>query len=172
MKPARLAAILVLTGLLAGCGYQLPGRTGTKLPAEVRTIHVQMFENRTYRPFLEFDLANFVIGRLARSRLLRLVDHREAADAVLNGSIVLYETVPISYDRQDQIREYRSRMSVEAVLRHAADGRVLWKGVVSWAEEYPSSMDKNVQEINELAAIRVISQRLAEEIYTRMVDDF
>ncbi len=171
MTGRSIVLALALLGFLAGCGYQVPGRGG-RLPAEVERVHVQMFENRTYRPFLEYDLINFTVDRLARSRLLRPVDQDAGADAVLSGTIVAYQTLPIAYDRQDQILEYRARMSVEAVLRQSGNGRVLWRGVVSWAQEYPASSDKNVQEINQVVAIRVISERIAEEIFSRIIEDF
>jgi outer membrane lipopolysaccharide assembly protein LptE/RlpB len=167
----RLPLLLVILSLLAGCGYHPPGRGGN-LPAEVRTLHIELFANRTAEPFVENGITDLVTDEFARSRYLRLSEDKERADAVLSGAVSAYSTVPISYDRNDEITEYRSALTITATLRRAADGKVLWKGDLSWDEEYPSSDDKAVQEDNEAEAILLISDRLAEELYFRIVDNF
>lgn len=167
----RLGLLLAAVLLLGGCGYHLPGR-GENLPPEVQTLHIELFGNRTTEPFLENRITDSVTDRFARKRTLRLVEKGERADAVLSGVVAAYRTTPISYDRNDVITEYRSTMSIAATLRQTADDRVLWKGSVDWSEEYPASLDKSAQEDNEAAAIVVIVDRLAQELYSRIMENF
>ena len=43
---------------------------------------------------------------------------------------------------------------------------------MSWNEEYPGGLDKGKQEDDKQMAIRQISDRLAEEFYFRLTDNF
>jgi outer membrane lipopolysaccharide assembly protein LptE/RlpB len=167
----RGLGLLFAALLLAGCGYHLPGR-GAGLPAEVQTLYIELFSNRTTEPFLENRITDRVTDRFARKRSLRLVEKRDRADAILTGVVTSYLTTPISYDRRDVITEYRSTMTIAVTLRQTADDRVLWKGSVDWSEEYPASLDKSVQEDNEAAAIAGIVDRLSQELYFRIMENF
>jgi outer membrane lipopolysaccharide assembly protein LptE/RlpB len=167
----RGLGLLFAALLLGGCGYHLPGR-GAGLPAEVQTLYIELFSNRTTEPFLENRITDRVTDRFARKRSLRLVEKRDRADAILTGVVTSYLTTPISYDRRDVITEYRSTMTIAVTLRQTADDRVLWKGSVDWSEEYPASLDKSAQEDNEAAAIVGIVDRLSQELYFRIMENF
>ncbi|HXV20953.1 MAG TPA: LptE family protein [Desulfuromonadales bacterium] len=162
-----LAALL----LLGGCGYHLSGRS-SNLPSDVQSLYIELFSNRTTEPFLENSITDSVIARFARNRPLRLVEKRDSADAVLSGVVTAYGTSPISYDRNDVITEYRSTLTIAVTLRQASDDRILWKGSIDWSEEYPANLDKGVQEDNEAVAIAVIADRLAQELYFRIMENF
>lgn len=168
----RLILPLAALCLLGGCGYHLAGR-GNRLPADVRTLHIGMFSNGTYEPFLENIITNAVTDKFVEGRQLQLVEKPAEADALLTGRVVAYSTDPISYDRNDAILEYRSRMTVRATLRRGRDHKILWKGDVSWSREYRANrMDMAAQQDNEAAAIREIGDRLAAELYSRILDNF
>ena len=168
----RIAIVTVLFPLfLAGCGYHVQGR-GDSLPVDVRSLYIEIFANRTLEPFLDITVSEFVSERFIRGRLLPVLDRLETADVVLSGEIVAYTTTPVAYSRGDEIARYISNMTVSARLRRNGSAEVLWQGKVSWSEEYPASQDKMLQEDNETAAIRIISDRIAEEIYFRLSDNF
>jgi outer membrane lipopolysaccharide assembly protein LptE/RlpB len=167
----RLALLWILPLFLGGCGYHFSGEVNN-LPPEIRSLYIELFANRTAEPYLENFITNQVIEEFARSRNLHLTEDRTSADAVLSGTVSEYSTAPVSYGRDDEITEYRSAMGIDAVLYRASDGKALWKGNLSWTEEYPSNDDKTVQEDNEGAAIGVIVERLAEDLYFRIVDNF
>ncbi len=167
-----LPALMLLSVLLWGCGYRPPGE-GLSPYEGVHVLQVEQFANRTFEPFLEVALTNEVIKRFSRSRTFSIdANGHQAAEGVLAGSIEFYSTDPISYDRNDDILEYRSRMIIEALLRRRSDGRVLWKGRLEWTEEYPASEVNILQEEREAAAIDIIAARLAEELFVRIADDF
>lgn len=168
---ARLLLALLLVVLVAGCGYHLPGR-GNNLPEDVQTLYVAHFTNRTAEPFLEDQVTDLVTREFGLRQVLQLTEDASSADAVLSGSVVSYANRSISYASDDEISEYRSVMTISADLRRSSDGKSLWKGKLSWDEEYPSSDDKTAQEDNEAAAIEEIVARLAEELYFRIVENF
>ncbi len=161
----------LLLMLLSGCGYHLQGRDA-ELPGGVKTLYIELLANATYKPFLENEVTNAVVERFSRNPRVQFVEDRNRADAILSGTITSYSSNALSFNRDDAISEYRSRMVLAAVLRRADNAEVLWKGNVGWAEEYRTSSDKTIQEDRENAAIQAIGQRLAEELYSRMIDNF
>lgn len=165
------APVLLFVALLAACGYHLPGQ-GASLPPGVETVHVELMRNRTAEPFLENGLTDSIVSEFVRGSAFGVFSGAAGADAILAGEITAYETTPVSYDANDEITEYRSRLHASFALRRAADGKILWKGDLAWEEEYPASDDKAVQEDNEAAAVVVIEDRLAEELYFHVVDRF
>lgn len=167
----RIAGLLLLLLFMGGCGYHVQGRK-SHLPADIRSVLVELFVNRTLEPYLENEVTNAVSERFSRGRAFDLAAGADRAQAALSGIVTAYETRPISYNEQDAILEYRSTMTVDVVLRRTGSGEIVWKGAASWNEEYPANPDKAAQEDNEAAAIRVIAERIADELYSRLVDNF
>ncbi len=166
----RVFLFLILAGLLAGCGYHRPGQ-GDNL-GDLRTLYVALFANTTYQPFIENDLTQAVTRRFLRTQRWRLVEDAATADAVFSGTVVDYRSVPVSFDRNDNILEYRSQITVKALLRRNQDGRVLWKGDANWSEEYSGGLDKGIQNDLERVAIRSSAERLADELFYRLTENF
>jgi outer membrane lipopolysaccharide assembly protein LptE/RlpB len=162
---------LFLLLLPAACGYHFPG-DGAGPSAQVQTLYVGGIVNRTTEPFIETAVANAIIEAFSRRRGIRPIEDEDRAEALLTGAVTAYSSTPISYDRLDQIVEYRSSMTLEVTLQKQSDGRTLWKGAVSWSEEYLANSDKTLQEDNEAQAIASISDRLAEELHVRVMDNF
>ena len=169
-RPWLILILTLMLGLTA-CGYRLQGRDD-RLPDGARYVYVEMFRNRTYEPFLENAVTNAVVDRLARSPGAELVEQPERADALLSGTIVDYRNYALAYDAGDRIAEYRSVIRLDAVLRRADTAQVLWKGKVSWTEDYLASPDKTLERDREQAVIAELSRRLADELYSRLMDAF
>lgn len=163
--------LLLVVLLIGGCGYQAMSQPGS-LPDGLQTLHIALFGNRTTEAFLENSVTEALIERFSRQRGLSLVEAPAQADAQLSGALVGYGIGVSGYDQRDQITEYRLSMTVEAELRRRSDGKVLWKGSVERAEEFPSSADKAVQEDNESAAAQIAVDRLAEELHYRTLANF
>jgi len=90
----------------------------------------------------------------------------------LTGTVLRYDNDALSYAGDDDIVEYRVRMTVETVLRRAENAQVLWKGQASWTEDYLASVNKTAEDDREEAAVGEIDRRLADELYGRLVDGF
>jgi hypothetical protein len=167
----RFWLILGLALLLSGCGYQPIGRT-TGPPQGVETVYIPLFVNRSLEPFLENLITQNVIEELSRRQGMRVVEDAGRADARLEGEILSFRADAVSFGPDDRIGQYRAAMTIGAVLRRTDTGMVLWKGQLSWSQLYPVDLDKSIQEDNEQAALRVISRRLAENLYFRLHDNF
>ncbi|PLX95078.1 MAG: molecular chaperone [Desulfuromonas sp.] len=168
----RLAfALIALVVLACGCGYHLPGR-GTALPEDIQRVYVEPFENKTTEPFLETPLTNEVRDQFSRRRTLEIVATPAEADAIMSGTIVSYRSGSVSYDRNDDITEYRATMVVNAALTRTNGEEVIWQGQVSWKEEFFANDDRAQQDYNESLAQEDLHRRLAQELYNRLTDNF
>ncbi len=169
IRSALLIVLLVFA--LGACGYRLQGRSA-QLPGGVRSVVIELFDNQTFEPFLENSVTRAVISRFARHAELEIVEQPARTEALLRGRITGYRNFALSYDQNDRIAEYRSEMTVEADLLRLETGEVLWRGSVVWHEDYNVSEDKVLQEDRKRAAILEISERLADELFSRMIDQF
>ncbi len=170
MMRTLLIAVCLLPCLF-GCGYHFGGETD-QLPGGVRNLYVAMFDNQTKEAFLENLVTNRVIEKFARTGKIFIVEDKSVADGVLSGVITGYSRNAVAYSDDDSIIEYRSYIDCSAELRRVSDNVVLWKGAVSWNEEFSSDTDREAQEDNEAQAQEAISKRLADELYARLTENF
>jgi hypothetical protein len=118
---------------LAGCGYT----TGSLLPAKYRKIAIDPFQNkinnteettsdRLYVPALETKVRGAVIDRFLFDGNLRIAD-ADKADLVLDGDVIAINQDELRQDTNQNVEEYRIRVSVSLTLKDNATGLILWK---------------------------------------------
>ena len=107
--------------------------TESALPAHVRTVRVEMFENRTGYAGLEAELAKSIVRELQVDGRLR--PSGAGADSVLQGSIVGVKRSVIQEDRLDDV--LTGQVTVRAVItfEDAVGGEVFL------AKEFVTSRD-------------------------------
>ncbi|WP_052445832.1 LptE family protein [Geoalkalibacter ferrihydriticus] len=171
MRPLLSTVFLLLLLFAGGCGYH-PLGSGNGLPEGVESIYIGVFDNRSLEPFLENQISRDVVEEFSRRKGLRVVEDPRAADARLEGEVITFHAGALSFGPEDRIGQYRATLTIAATLRRSDSGLVLWRGQLSWSEKYPVVSDKSEQEDNEQAAIRVISRRLAENLFVRLHDNF
>ena len=169
----RLSAIGVLAAAIAafaGCGYHL-ARRGTEIPADVRTLAIPVFENQTYEPGVEDLVTDALIQEFHRHHWVRIVAARDA-DAVLNGIVRDFTTIPIAFATVDFAVEYRASAKCSIVLK-SKDGKTLWRDDdVSVDEDYRANPDIFQSEGNKRRAIQQLAADLAEEVHDRIFNGF
>jgi len=116
-----LAGLAVLALALGGCGYSFRGN----LPPHIRTVAVPVFVNRTQEPALENTVTAAVVDAFVSSGRLRVVPLGQA-DSVLEGEIIGYSLVPLAFDRNVNIQEYRLLLTLNLKFRDARQGGMLW----------------------------------------------
>lgn len=171
MKKITLGLSLVVLLFVSACGYHLPGR-GNNLPEDIHSVFIEPFTNKTTEPFIENQLTNEVRDQFSRRRTLEVLSSSDDADAILTGVVTSYRTHSVTYDKDDDITEYRVTMNVSATLTRSNGEEVLWQGLVSWNEEFFASDDRAEQDYRESEAQDDVSRRLAQEVYNRMTDNF
>jgi hypothetical protein len=118
---ALLGFLAVAVGL-NGCGYSLRA----SLPPGIKVVHVPVLVNLTQEPgiedFITQALTQAVIGTGAR-----IAANAREADAVLEGSIVEYRLVSLSFDRSANVTAYRLIIGLALSLKDLKQNKVIWK---------------------------------------------
>ena len=117
----RLAALAMVLAV-AGCGYGLRGT----LPADIRTVAVPLFTNRTPQPAIEAVVTRAILDAFATQGRLR-VTRPEVADAILEGEISAYDVVSIAFDRRANVQQYRLVLTLNLLMRDRRRDTVLFQ---------------------------------------------
>jgi len=163
--------LILLASLVTGCGYHNLAQDTQQRFGDSATVSIPIFANKTYKPNLENILLNNLIGEFSKRKGLRVVQSGES-DYTLSGELLKYVKTAVSYTGQDIVKEYTATMSITATLRKSSNQKVVWKGQLSWSQDLPASSDIAIQQNSEDAAIQVICQRLAQQLYLRINEDF
>lgn len=116
-------AICTVSLLTSGCaGYRL----GSMLPADIKTVYVPTFVNKTREPLIEVQTTQKAIQEFQRDGSLKVAS-RETADAILEVTILDYDTVPVRYDsdRRSTAETYRLWLTAQVVMKRTKDGTVI-----------------------------------------------
>lgn len=166
----NIIAAGVLCLCLPACGYHLKG-TGLKAPEGVETVAVTVLDNRTAESGIEMTFTNDLTYEFTRSKVLRVVDEK-TADAVLTGTITSLGVETISYTSNYDSDERRVRITLNLSLK-SRDGKVLWSDpALAGIEEFKVADDRFVTDRNRREAIGTISERIAERVHNRILQDF
>jgi outer membrane lipopolysaccharide assembly protein LptE/RlpB len=165
------ALTLAASCFLGGCGYQLAGRATADSLIAGKSLAIPMWSNKSYRPNLEAVLTGSLIDEFAGRTGGRVVPEG-AAELILSGSVVSYYKTPVSYTAADQIKEYRSVMTIEALLTEKSSRKVLWKGSLQAGQDYPTNADLALQQNSEEAALHEIGRKLARQLYQKITENF
>ena len=159
-----IAAALVL----AACGYRFV--ESGNLPEDTQTVFVSIFNNRTLETGIEHIFTNDLIFEFTRHG--QAVVRPERADAVLEGSVESMRIETVSYRGQLTALERRIIATLSLRLRDR-DGDLIWSlPAISEEETYGIMEEKVATDYNKRQAIQALSKRLAEDIYSRMTDEF
>lgn len=156
-----------------GCGYS----TGSLLPSRLKTIYVDNFKNRIdigkevtesarytlYRPGLENDVTNAIVERFVFDGNLKIMTEEES-DLILEGSLVDYTQEALTYDRNDNVEEYRIKITVDVELADIADDNLLWKetGFVGESTYKTTGRFATSEDIAREEAIEDLARRVVE----------
>lgn len=132
---------------------------------------IPIFANKSYRANIGAILTGSLVDEFARRSGGKVTDE-ESADLVLTGAVTTYSTSAVSFTAADTVKEYRAVMTVESSLAEKDSGKVIWKGVVTWGQDYPVNTDVAKQQNAEAAAIKEICSNLAQQIYHNISEGF
>jgi outer membrane lipopolysaccharide assembly protein LptE/RlpB len=177
---SRLTAVLAVALFVAlnGCGYQFVGESSL-LPPDAKTIYVETFVNRSRAVGLDKELATALRGEVYRRSNLKMVDHSEQADVILSGVIRSLESTVASVNRDDEVLQYESALTLDVTLRRRQPDEILWRGQgVRLTEIYNGSRAAVVTTSSEFRTgtlnssdVRRLTDIQLTEIETRMVQD-
>ena len=165
----RLWILVGLSLMVSGCGYRFVG--GGSFPGGIKTVFVEIFENRTAEVGVENTFTNDLIYEITRTGSVKL-SSQSRAQGVLTGAITQISNETVSRRDQKEAAERRLTVFVDLQLK-ASDGRVVWSGnSIAANETYPVDALKQQTEKNKSDAFEALSKRLAEVINNRLTSDF
>ncbi len=117
--------MLVLAILpLAGCGYRLAG--SGSLPEHIKILVIVPFENRTTRTEIEQRVTEELARQFSQRGRYQVVTDRNAADAMLNGAVTNYRTIPVEFSEGSLATRVEAVVTLQATLRDLSTDSVLW----------------------------------------------
>jgi outer membrane lipopolysaccharide assembly protein LptE/RlpB len=166
----RFALMSVGIWGLVACGYHF--QTAGVIPAGLEPIFVEVFQNRTNQAGLETTVTNAIAFEFVKRNDASLTHSAADASVIMKGIIQSVELQTISTRGRDVAGERQVTMRIDVQLV-AADGKVKWAAKnLSGQESYAVSNDKFLNDERQRAALGLVSTRVAERVYDRLVDNF
>ena len=119
-------ATCALVGVSA-CGYQFSGESSV-LFKNVRTIYVEPFVNRSREVGIDQEMTSALRSEFYRRSHVRLADRADQADVILSGVIRSLESHVASVNRQDEVLQYESVLTLDVILRRREPDQILYRG--------------------------------------------
>ncbi len=126
----RWASLLIVITSLTGCGYTV----GNDFRTDIKSVAVPIFENKTNRRGIEFQLTEYVQKEITKRAQYRLAKGLEA-DTRLTGTIVAFRKDVLGETAQDDPRELQISLMVQVKWEDIRTGNILAQ------EELPLSPD-------------------------------
>ncbi len=155
----------VCTWVIGGCaGYRL----GSSLPADIQSVYVPAFENRTREPLLESDATRAVISEFQRDGTL-LIRGEDAADVSLSVVLTDLSLKVLRYerDRGKTGEEFRLTIRADLVLVRTSTGETLTSRSVQGESFFDFTGDMGA---SKRIAIPLATADLAHDIVESVVE--
>jgi hypothetical protein len=91
----------------------------------IHTVHVPIFQNRTFVRGLEFDLTRAVVREIETKTPYKVVGADENADAELTGVIIAFTKGTLNVNQLNEIREQETNLVVEVAFHDLRTGEFL-----------------------------------------------
>jgi outer membrane lipopolysaccharide assembly protein LptE/RlpB len=159
-----------VAAMLWACGYHVAGKGA--LPGNARTIGVKVLTNRSIETGAEAILTNALTDELNRRRP-GIIQRVGDADAVLAGTIVSIKRKTVA--RSGTLTATQERVTVEIALTlKDPSGKPLWnRSRMAAQEDYAVVAGDAMATLgNRRRAITKAAQRLAEDVYRGLTDNF
>lgn len=124
-SPFGLFCIAGLFLSLYACGYRLQGQDAG-IPAEVRSIVVPPFINRTRVVGLDWELTTAVRNQLRQRGRVRVVEEIGEADAILTGIVRRFNSRVVALNEFAEVLQFENDLRVEVTLRRREPSQILW----------------------------------------------
>ena len=171
MKAYRLAALLLVTTLIASCGYSFRGKQNN-IPSDIRTVAVPVFKNTSGLERIESTFTDEVIFQFTKSQMLRVVNHGQA-DAVLYGIVVKEETEDIALSTDETSNQQRIKVTVSAKLVRRNGGDVIWQNKrLVQRRTYSVGADSQATDQNRRDAVRELAGEMAQTLHDSVFENF
>jgi len=170
-KKIKNSIIVSILFAVSGCGVYEPIQV---IPDYIRTIYIEPVKNETQQIGIGSDLTEELINEFVKEGRLT-VTNSENADSVLRTTAYEYSKIPISYDENFVVEEYKLSMIINLKYFDNIKKVKLWEdirndlhgGIEVWVKYYVGQ-ESGFAETEEEARQRLIEEA-AEKILHRTV---
>ncbi len=174
VRPSPFHLLLsALCLLLFSCGYHLAGR-GDRLPPDIKTIAVPIFENDTRQFRIEQRLAQAVTREFIERTKFRVTPDPSQADAVLKGTVKDVRSGVVTYDLQTgraTTMQIQVTANVELVDLHSRK-TVFSNSNYIFREEYQLNQPTSSTFPEDQPALDRLSRDMARTLVTDILENF
>ena len=173
---SRFAFAIALWAVLVciGCGYHTSG-SSVRLPADVRTIYVPMFENTTQTFRVEQVMTAAVVQELRSRTNFHVVSSNvdDTADATLKGIVNYTSNTPLTYDSvTGRISSSLITIGMKVALV-SKSGKVLWQDPnITYREQYQVSRDASSFFDESNPAFLRVAREFAKSLVSNLVEAY
>jgi hypothetical protein len=165
------AGALLLTLLLAGCGYHFAGSGDMAYPT-IRTVFVEAFANRTSEAYAESIFRTAFINRFAQDGIFKLAGSRGEADAIFHGTVKNLLSYPLAYTATGLSAQNRLTATLEISFEERQSGRILWSNsAFSAVGDYAVTTVGETEGSRKNALIKLANDS-AERVYRLLISGF
>ena len=167
------APIVLLAGLLAGCGYHVAGRADL-MPKNIKNIAIPAFGNITTRYQLARLLPADITHEFISRTRYRIVADPNGADAVLTGTLTNFIPIPSVVDPQTgRATGVEVIVQMQLTLTDRATGKILFQRPgYEFRERYEIATDPQAYFDETGTAIQRVSRSAARTIVTAILENF
>jgi hypothetical protein len=112
---AVFMSLIVYVLLVCGCAETGGYSNESLFPEEVGSVYVEMFESRSFRRGVEYELTDALAKRIEAETPYKIVSSRDRADTILSGQIMHVGTSGLSSERRTG-RALEKEVQVQAVV--------------------------------------------------------
>ena len=158
--------------LLLGCGYSFAPQ-GEYIDKRIQKVYIESFGNKTAQAEIENYGRTAFINQFIQYSRLKVVGSTEAADAIIKGTILNYNTVALSYRADTLAAEERVTVTLELTFRERESGKIIWSSKnIKGTVEYTLEGDINLFPITRRNALTKLANDTAEKAFNLMMAGF
>lgn len=155
-------ATLLLAAALTGCGAG--GYSNESLyPTDVRSVRLEMFDNRSFRRGVEYELSDALAKRIEVDTPYKIVSDKDRSDSVISGQLVAISETALTIDR-DVARPLEREVVLTAVVtwKNLNTGKLMINNkTVTAAASYSEFQNQDFTYASALAANK-LARRIIE----------
>ncbi len=173
----REALLLLGASTLQACGYALEGR-GISVDPSIKKMGVPLFKDQTGKPGLDQKITEKVIEELLRKGRFDVVEGDAGVDAVVEGTLLSYNSQAIGFNRPDsggrsEASRYVALLTAKVRYFKVGSTQPIWESDgFSARDEYDIGEDAENYFDREEQALDRIAVSFAKTVVAAMLEAF